>query len=402
MHLLTRWSAHPLCLIITLSITVLWLCVGTLEQWDATWLLWLCTIETLSVFFMGFIIQHTKNHFNSQIVQFLTNGTEPTLHQQETPAHDMTTSAVQSHFIRFTLYVSAICGSPYTFVVCVLLVGGWAALGVALQWSDIWLLILSTATSVIMLSLIFIVQCAEVTEQREILRDLQAVRDRLRTQPSADVTGSMNSKSGVFDQFCSSSATVLGHYVSLTLAVASVAIWVAYGNSMGWNNQWWLIVNTYTDIATYITLFPLHNTECRRRAFLLQYIARQVQPLSAQNMRRLSIDIDAMNIQRSSAVLQYFHLLSHRVNDLVGKPFSLILAILSIVAWAISGPYLQWSDSWLLIIDNYTMTAQTLLFILLQCSMLQSSEQLSYLLRQVAATNAAPSKDVEAGHQQIG
>jgi low affinity Fe/Cu permease len=59
-------------------------------------------------------------------------------------------------------------------------------------------------------------------------------------------------------------------------------------------------------------------------------------------------------------------LVSEFVSDATGKPWAFILATLVVIAWALSGPLFQYSNTWQLVINTGTTVVTFLMVFLLQ------------------------------------
>jgi low affinity Fe/Cu permease len=63
---------------------------------------------------------------------------------------------------------------------------------------------------------------------------------------------------------------------------------------------------------------------------------------------------------------QAFRWFAHEVSDVVGSPWAFLLAILAIVAWASTGSYFHYSDTWQLVINTGTTIVTFLMVFLIQ------------------------------------
>ncbi len=63
---------------------------------------------------------------------------------------------------------------------------------------------------------------------------------------------------------------------------------------------------------------------------------------------------------------EWFRRFSHRTSEMVGKPWSFMLAILSIVIWACTGPRFHYNDTWQLVINTSTTIITFLMVFLIQ------------------------------------
>ena len=61
-----------------------------------------------------------------------------------------------------------------------------------------------------------------------------------------------------------------------------------------------------------------------------------------------------------------FRKFAHRTSCAVGTPFSFLLACVTVLAWGISGPLFQFSDTWQLVINTGTTIVTFLMVFLIQ------------------------------------
>src|SRR5437667_6601526 len=68
----------------------------------------------------------------------------------------------------------------------------------------------------------------------------------------------------------------------------------------------------------------------------------------------------------ASASMREFRHFAHRSADVVGSPWAFFLAIVVVVAWALTGPMFHYSDTWQLIINTGTTILTFLMVFLIQ------------------------------------
>lgn len=61
-------------------------------------------------------------------------------------------------FHRFSTKASAAVGSPYSFVLAILIIGIWALSGPVFGFSDTWQLIINTGTTIVTFLMVFLIQ----------------------------------------------------------------------------------------------------------------------------------------------------------------------------------------------------------------------------------------------------
>jgi low affinity Fe/Cu permease len=65
-------------------------------------------------------------------------------------------------------------------------------------------------------------------------------------------------------------------------------------------------------------------------------------------------------------VRDLFHAFAARVAGLMGTPWAFILAVATIVVWAVTGPIFKFSDTWQLVINTATTVVTFLMVFLIQ------------------------------------
>jgi len=67
----------------------------------------------------------------------------------------------------------------------------------------------------------------------------------------------------VFSAISSRLATWMGQGVAFALATLSMALWFASGPLFHWSDTWQLIVNTITNVVTFLMVFLIQNSQNR-------------------------------------------------------------------------------------------------------------------------------------------
>ena len=63
---------------------------------------------------------------------------------------------------------------------------------------------------------------------------------------------------------------------------------------------------------------------------------------------------------------KFFERLSARIATATGQPAAFILALATIIVWAVTGPLFRWSDTWQLVINTGTTIVTFLMVFLIQ------------------------------------
>ncbi len=68
---------------------------------------------------------------------------------------------------------------------------------------------------------------------------------------------------GWFNRFALRSAHVVGSPYAFLFAITSIILWMISGPYFHWSNTWQLVVNSLTNIATYLVVFVIQNSQNR-------------------------------------------------------------------------------------------------------------------------------------------
>lgn len=66
-----------------------------------------------------------------------------------------------------------------------------------------------------------------------------------------------------FTNFANSSATVVGSPAAFIVAVATIAAWLITGPFFRYSDAWQLVVNSWTNVMTFLVVFLIQNSQNR-------------------------------------------------------------------------------------------------------------------------------------------
>jgi low affinity Fe/Cu permease len=78
-----------------------------------------------------------------------------------------------------------------------------------------------------------------------------------------DVSDKRSFSAGWFNRFAVHSARVVGSPSAFLFAIATVFIWFALGPIFHWSNAWQLVINSITNLVTYLVVFVIQNSQNR-------------------------------------------------------------------------------------------------------------------------------------------
>jgi len=80
---------------------------------------------------------------------------------------------------------------------------------------------------------------------------------------SQTVLAPRSASAGWFSRFAARVARAVGSPWAFVLAVLSIVVWVGLGPAFHWSNAWQLVVNSLTNIVTYLVVFLIQNSQTR-------------------------------------------------------------------------------------------------------------------------------------------
>lgn len=90
-----------------------------------------------------------------------------------------------------------------------------------------------------------------------------------------------------------------------------------------------------------------------------------------------------------TTIVKNFDHLSEWIADHLGKPLAFAIALLSIVIWALCGPFAHYSDTWQLIVNTTTTIMTFLMVFLLQNTQNRDTSETHELLKEIRSNQRA-------------
>jgi low affinity Fe/Cu permease len=71
------------------------------------------------------------------------------------------------------------------------------------------------------------------------------------------------SSAGWFNRFAMRASHVVGSPYAFLVALTTIVLWLISGRYFRWSNSWQLVVNSLTNIVTYLVVFVIQNSQNR-------------------------------------------------------------------------------------------------------------------------------------------
>ncbi|KAH8892641.1 Low affinity iron permease [Thozetella sp. PMI_491] len=151
-------------------------------------------------------------------------------------------------------------------------------------------------------------------------------------------------------------ARVMGHIVTVVLFWAGIFVWLGFGQSMGWSDEWQLYINSATSALMVFIFAFLANIREHHHYYMEKCVELIFEVDSAVEVRLRSITGDAMpnlpviipapRVNKVQRIIFYYA-------DVVGTLVGIALLIIVMVAWVSIGPVMEFNSNWWLLIGTY-------------------------------------------------
>lgn len=280
------------------------------------------------------------------------------------------------HFVAVTL------GSLWAFIFYWIGIFVWVGIGPLLHFSDVWQLYINTATAI---SLTFTsVFLQNVQQQQEDRLDLclnyalkidAQVEYRLREltedpkpNPIFEIPAVIpNRIERSIDRF----ADIMGSGLGVVISLAAAGIWFAVGPALMFDDNWWLIIGTFTGLVGFIDGFVLRNLYFREEGNAkIQF--RKVELADSRLLDRLNVPVPVTADKKRSFSTR----VSVWVGDVCGSQWATVSAVAFVVTLLIIASAMIWSTTGQLLCNTSTMIIEGfLLLVLIQAHNISNQER---------------------------
>lgn len=275
-------------------------------------------------------------------------------------------------------FVVKAAGSRWTFLVTLLLLAAWAALGIVYGPNDTWQVIFQDVSSIqcyISATLLMRQQqnstrslldtiCGMLSRSQgneRLLRQLSekqlATLKQSRRAMRTDLTNALDAKEGVFDRAANAVSRFLGSLSALFIYWAGILVWVFFGIPLMFSDTWQLYVNTATALELTFTTMFLQNVRRQHEEYLercltsIDILDRGLE----MDLRRMTGDMapnpevasQPLRLNRTETAIDFWAFI-------VGGSVGVFLSVAVGVAWLSVGDFMEFDDNWWLIIGTYT------------------------------------------------
>lgn len=269
-------------------------------------------------------------------------------------------------------WVSIAAGSLIFLGIYWLGIIGWVFSGIPLQFSDTWQLDVNTATALeITLTTMFLQNIRQQHDDRmercvksidkideEIEVALRQMTGSREPNPTIKSTPPKHTRA---TRGLDTYAFIFGGSVGVVISVIVFALWIAVGDPMEFDDNWFLIIGTYTGLMGFIDGFVMKNVDHREAALTNIHFERLVDQ-DYKVFRLLDIEMPATEKKKKLSLNQR---MSGAIGHACGTTIASYGSFVATFALIIIASAMQWTETGQLLCNTPTMIFEGFLLITL-------------------------------------
>ncbi|CAI4035786.1 hypothetical protein SMKI_13G4380 [Saccharomyces mikatae IFO 1815] len=161
-------------------------------------------------------------------------------------------------------------------------------------------------------------------------------------------------------------ADIIGTGVGVIIGVAVFATWIGIGTPLKWNDNWWLIIGTYTGLVGFLDGFVLREVYFR----IVQHEEKNYSDVAREDLelfQELGIECPEEFSGKPPQINTIGYRTSQYINKICSTPWSVLVSVLIIIGLICVASGLRWSTTGQLIANTPTMIIEEFfLLVLLQ------------------------------------
>lgn len=161
-------------------------------------------------------------------------------------------------------------------------------------------------------------------------------------------------------------ADIIGTGIGVLIGVAVFATWIGIGSPMKWDDNWWLIIGTYTGLIGFLDGFVLREVYFR----IVQHEEKNYSDVAKEDLelfQELGIECPEEFSGKAPEINIIGYRTSQYINRICSTPWSVLVSVIIIIGLICIASGLRWSTTGQLIANTPTMIIEEFfLLVLLQ------------------------------------
>lgn len=268
--------------------------------------------------------------------------------------------------------VAKFTGSMLALGLYTMAIIAWVFLGIPSQFSNTWQLWVNTGTALEITFVTMFLQNIRQQHENHMNKTVQTMDnlDREIEMQLRRLTGDMTPNPTIASEPLKLSrwvkaidvyAYIIGGSIGICISAVVFGLWISVGDSLEFDDNWWLIIGTYTGLIGFIDGFILKNVDARETKLASKHF-RQLYEQDAKVFSLIGIETPFESEITKVSVNQ-------RLSTIVGRgvesTVASYMAVSSVGALLIVASAMQWTETGQLLCNTPTMIVEGFLLITL-------------------------------------
>ncbi|KAK9700341.1 low-affinity Fe(2+) transport protein [Basidiobolus ranarum] len=276
---------------------------------------------------------------------------------------------LENWFDKLCTAVSNLIGSIYSVVFYWAAIFVWVGTGTTMDWNNMWQLYINCASALqLTFSSMFLQHTRRIHMEyfdkclasvmdadRELESLLRQATGDCELNPVIEIPAVKVSHSVRFiDYYADLVGSGVGAFISTCVFIA----WLAVGNVMQWDSNWWLIIGTYTGLIGYIDGFVLRNVYFRQDTRINEQFQKLIDE-DFEIFQQLNLEAPEEHLIDDKSLI---YRMSYFMGVICSSPASVMASFLITLGLVCMASAMLWNETAQLICNTPTMIIEGFLF----------------------------------------
>ncbi|EPQ65430.1 Bgt-1232 [Blumeria graminis f. sp. tritici] len=280
-------------------------------------------------------------------------------------------TGIRLSWISICSIVAQALGSIWSFIFYWIGIGIWVAVGPSLGFSNTWQLYINTATALALTFTSIFLQNIQQHQEDKLSRcleqalkidagielQLRALTGDQKPNPIYTIPAAPRS---FIERLIDGFADIMGSGAGVVISLLFTVAWIISGPALKFNDNWWLIIGTFTGLIGFIDGFILRSLYFREES----YTKLQFQKLASSD----SILLEKLHIlykQEEPRTLGLAERISLSIGNACGHRYASVGSVAVVIILLTVASSMLWSESGQLLCNTPTMIVEGFLLLVL-------------------------------------
>lgn len=317
----------------------------------------------------------SRSQSNERMIRSLNKEQRDALRDSRAHIRSDVTDALKMNediFDRISNKVAQAAGSLIALTIYTLAIIAWVFLGIPAQFTDTWQLWVNTGTALEITVITMFLQNIRKQHDTHLQKTVTAIEtiDKDIEMQLRRMTGDMtpnptiSSQPPVLSRWIKAIdiyGFIIGGSIGITISAVVLMLWISVGEDLEFDDNWWLIIGTYTGLIGFIDSFILKNVDHRETAMAEKHFKLLVEQ-DAKVFGLMGIECP---LEKPMPKLNLQKRISARIGHAVESTLASYMAVSSVGILLIIASAMSWSETGQLLCNTPTMIFEGFLLLTL-------------------------------------